>query len=80
MNTYEVEFLKALQNWMYVANNRPKSGVYQGAYVDQKETSYIDDRGVQRRILAPVPSEDQALDFKCWRLYVYARDKFLASL
>lgn len=78
--SYADQFVTSYKNWQTIVQNRPDSGVYPGYYCDEKEHSYIDDKGARRTILAPVPHEEQALDYRAWKVYVYARDAYLANL
>ena len=80
MTDVETRFIEAYQNWATALEMRPDSGVYPGQYQDYIERSQISADGSRRVTLTPVPHEQQALDFKTWKLYVYARDAYLASL
>lgn len=73
----EAEFIAALTNWLTVVKMRPDCGVFKGHYQDFKEQSYIDENGNRKTIMAPVPHDEQALDFKAWKVYVHAREKLL---
>lgn len=75
----ERRFLDAFKTLQQAYAFRPKSGVYPGSYVDEKESTYIDDRGIQKPIRRPIPHDEQALDYKCWKLYVYYRDLLFPS-
>ena len=78
--SYADQFVVAFAHWQKVVQNRPDSGFYPGSYCDEKEHSYIDDKGIRRTILAPVPHEEQSIEWKAWKVYVYARDAYLANL
>jgi hypothetical protein len=75
----ENQFINALTNWLQAVKMRPDCGYYAGAYQDYREETKIAADGGRRVTLTPIPHEAQALDYKCWRVYVYAREAFLAS-
>lgn len=74
----EHEFKQAFKNWHETIKVRPNNGLYLGEYRDFREHQYMEN-GKSKTSMAPVPHEEQSLEWRAWKVYCYWRDKLLAS-